>query len=65
MQSSRVRKAVFGEKMNCDLNVRGAFEGVYETVGKLYEMRDALSVEDVNAVVQNLRRVDSVLHCLL
>jgi cysteinyl-tRNA synthetase len=55
----------FEEKMNCDLDVKGAFDCVYENVAKLHEMRDALSIEDINAVMQNLQKVDAVLQCLL
>jgi cysteinyl-tRNA synthetase len=54
----------FEEKMNCDLDVRGAFDCVYEKVVQLHAMREGLSVEDAGAVVQNLQRINSVLQCL-
>jgi cysteinyl-tRNA synthetase len=55
----------FEEKMNCDLDVKDAFDCVYENVAKLHEMREALSIEDINALMQNLQKVDAVLQCLL
>ncbi|MCW4017648.1 MAG: class I tRNA ligase family protein [Candidatus Bathyarchaeota archaeon] len=57
-------RVVFEEKMNENLDVRGAFDGVYDVVMRLHLMRDSLSIEEVSATVNNLQRVDSVLQCL-
>jgi cysteinyl-tRNA synthetase len=58
--------AVFERNMNGDLNVKGAFDGVCETVTRLNELlkHGKLGVEDANAAVGDLRRVDSVLQVI-
>jgi cysteinyl-tRNA synthetase len=53
----------FEENMNNDLDVKAAFDELYEKVSELNGLikRDRLSVEDANAAMSGLRRIDSVL----
>jgi cysteinyl-tRNA synthetase len=53
----------FEENMNSDLNVKAAFDELYEKVSELHRLMraDRLSVEDANAAMSGLRRIDSVL----
>jgi cysteinyl-tRNA synthetase len=53
----------FNENMNNDLDVKTAIDELYETVSRLNGLirEERLSVEDANAAVTNLRRVDNVL----
>jgi len=51
----------FENGMNNDLDVKAAFDGLYETVSKLYRTRESLSVKDSENLLNGLRRVDSVL----
>ncbi len=55
----------FEEHMNNDLDVKSAFDSLYETTNQLYEMRESLSSKDVKNVLSNLHRVDGVLQCIL
>jgi cysteinyl-tRNA synthetase len=52
----------FERNMNDDLNVKAAFDSVYEAVDGLKQ--EKIGVEDANAVVSGLRRVDSVLQVI-
>jgi cysteinyl-tRNA synthetase len=56
----------FERCMNDDLNVKTAFDSVYETVARLNELlkQEKIGVEDANAVASGLRRVDSVLQVI-
>jgi cysteinyl-tRNA synthetase len=54
----------FEEKMNNNLDVKGAFDGLYENVSKLYELRGTLESGNVKNVLVRLHRVDSVLQCI-
>ena len=47
--------------MNNDLDVKTAFDSLYETISKLYKKRESLSVKDVKNIMDDLRRIDSVL----
>ena len=53
----------FNENMNNDLDVKTAFDELYETVSRLDGLirEERLSAEDANAAITNLRRVDGVL----
>jgi cysteinyl-tRNA synthetase len=53
----------FEENMNNDLNVKAAFDELYETVSKLHGLmkEKRLSIEDANAAMSGLHRIDSVL----
>jgi cysteinyl-tRNA synthetase len=57
-------RVVFEEKMNENLDVRGAFDGVYDVVMRLHLMRDSLSIEEVSVAINGLHQIDSVLQCL-
>ena len=51
----------FEKSMNNDLDVKTAFDGVYETTSKLHKKRETLSVKDVKNVMSDLHRINSVL----
>ena len=53
----------FNENMNNDLDVKTAFDKLYEIVSRLDCLirEERLSAEDANAAISNLRRVDNVL----
>ena len=53
--------SVFEKGMNNDLDVKTAFDGLYETVSELHKKRETLSVKDVKNIMSDLRRIDSVL----
>ncbi len=52
--------SVFENGMNNDLDVKTAFDGLYEVVSELHKKREALSAKEVKNVVSDLRRIDSV-----
>jgi cysteinyl-tRNA synthetase len=56
--------ADFEGYMNNDLDVKSAFDSLYETISKLHEMRQSLSSKDTKNVLNGLRKVDRVLQCL-
>jgi len=53
----------FDENMNNDLDVKAAFDELYETVSELHGLmkEERLSAEDANAAMSGLHRIDSVL----
>jgi cysteinyl-tRNA synthetase len=51
----------FEAAMNDNLDVKSAFDSLYETITELDELKEEISVEDKNEVAANLRRVDTVL----
>jgi cysteinyl-tRNA synthetase len=53
----------FEEAMDDDLDVKAAFNRLFKTVSKLDSLNKAgrLGVEDANAALESLRRVDLVL----
>ena len=53
--------SVFENGMNNDLDVKTVFDGLYETIRRLNKMRESLSVKDVKNIMDDLRRIDSVL----
>jgi cysteinyl-tRNA synthetase len=55
---------VFESAMNNDLDVKTAFDNLYETIKALNEKRDALSEKAVKNLMKDLSRVDSVLQCI-
>ncbi len=56
----------FERCMDDDLNVKAAFDSVYDVVARSHELleQEKIGVEDANAVVSGLRRVDSVLQVI-
>jgi cysteinyl-tRNA synthetase len=54
----------FENGMNNDLDVKAAFDSLYETIRELYRMRESLSVKDSKKLLNGLRRIDSVLQCI-
>jgi cysteinyl-tRNA synthetase len=56
--------ADFELRMDNDLDVKSAFDSLYETICELYQMRKSLSSKDVKKLLNNLCKVDSVLQCI-
>ncbi len=54
----------FEEFMNTDLDVKAAFDSLYKTVREAHKKRQSLKAEEIKNVLNDLRRVDSVLQCL-
>ena len=52
--------------MNCDLNVKGAFDQLFKMVSKLSRWSETgrLSAEDAKAALEAFQRVDCVLKVL-
>jgi cysteinyl-tRNA synthetase len=55
---------VFEGAMNNDLDVKGSFDNLYETISELHKKKKALSVEDTKNLMKDLARIDSVLQCI-
>jgi len=51
----------FEKAMNNDLDLKTAFNGLYETLRGLHMMRDSLTAKDIKNINDDLHRVDSVL----
>ncbi|MGD6810919.1 MAG: class I tRNA ligase family protein [Candidatus Bathyarchaeia archaeon] len=51
----------FEAAMNNNLDVKTAFDSLYETVSELEKLKEQISVEDKKKIAENLRQVDSVL----
>jgi cysteinyl-tRNA synthetase len=69
--SNRVAEALidnlhseFENAMNNDLDVKAAFDGLYEKIGELYSMREPLGEKDSQTLISKLHKIDSVLQCL-
>ncbi len=54
----------FENHMNNDLDVKSAFDNLYETTSELHGMRQSLSSKEIKNVLNDLHRVDSVLQCI-
>ncbi len=54
----------FEANMNNNLDVKGAFDKLFEIISKLHEMKDKLSKKDLVDILQNLHKVDHVLQCI-
>jgi len=50
----------FESCMNNDLDVKSAFDSLYQAIKTLYEKHKALSSEDVNSIMYSLRRIDTI-----
>jgi len=56
--------AEFEAHMNNNLDVKGAFDTLMETVAEVHKKLGTLPMEEIENVVSDLRRIDSVLMCL-
>ena len=56
--------AGFEEKMNNDLDIKGAFDCLYETVIRLHRKRESLEMGNLRDFLSSLRRIDSVFQCI-
>jgi cysteinyl-tRNA synthetase len=54
----------FENHMNNNLDVKSAFDSLYETTVELYEMKQSLNSKEIKNVLNGLRRIDSVLQCI-
>lgn len=54
----------FESGMNNDLDMKTAFDSLYETICVLHEIRWSLSVDAVKNILSHLRRIDSVFQCV-
>lgn len=54
----------FEASMNNDLNVKTAFDKLYENLSELHELQDHLSAKDSKEITSDLRRIDSVFQCI-
>ncbi len=56
--------AEFEDHMNIDLDVKGAFDCLNETISELHKKRESLNKKDVKDLMDDLYRIDSVLQCI-
>jgi hypothetical protein len=54
----------FENAMNNNLDVKTAFDNLYENIQKLFRMREMFTVKDSKDLLDKLHRIDSVLQCL-
>ena len=54
----------FEASMNNDLDVKVAFDTLYQTINALHEFQGSLSAKDSKEIMRDLRRIDSVLQCI-
>jgi cysteinyl-tRNA synthetase len=54
----------FENGINNDLDVKAAFDSLYETISELYKMRKSLSARDSKNLLNRLRKIDFVLQCI-
>jgi cysteinyl-tRNA synthetase len=54
----------FEECMNNDLDVKSAFDSIYETISELNKKSQSLSEKELKNVINELHKVDGVLQCL-
>jgi cysteinyl-tRNA synthetase len=54
----------FEAHMDNDLDVKGAFDTLTETVTQVHKNRKTLSAEEIKNVLSDLHRIDTVLMCL-
>jgi cysteinyl-tRNA synthetase len=55
---------LFEASMNKDLDVKNAFDNLYEEISELHQKRGSLSSKKTKNLMSDLQRVDSVLQCL-
>ena len=55
---------VFESAMNNDLDVKTAFDNLYETINEIHEKRVPFSVKNTENLMNDLHRIDSVFQCL-
>ena len=56
--------ADFEDSLNEDLDVKSAFDNLYNTISKLHEIKQTLGDKDIKNVLSGLRKIDSVLQCI-
>ena len=63
MISSKIA-ADFEDSLNEDLDVKSAFDNLYQTIRELHEIRQTLSEKEIKNALSDLRKIDSVLQCI-
>jgi cysteinyl-tRNA synthetase len=56
--------AVFEECLNNDLDVKSAFDALYENVSKLHEKLLLINAKTIKNALDDLRKIDMVLQCI-
>jgi len=56
--------ADFEDNLNEDLDIKSAFDDLYQTIRKLHEIRQTLSEKEIKNALSDLRKIDSVLQCI-
>jgi len=56
--------SIFENCLNNNLDVKTAFDNLYEIISELHKKRKLLSLSDVENVLRDLRRIDFVLQCI-
>ena len=56
--------ADFEDSINEDLDIKSAFDNLYNTISKLHEIKQTLGDKDLKNVLSGLRKIDSVLQCI-
>ena len=51
----------FEDNMNNDLDVRSAFDNLYQTISKIHEIRQKLTEKEIKNVLSSLHKIDGVL----
>jgi cysteinyl-tRNA synthetase len=54
----------FENNMNNNLNVKNAFNSLYDTITQLHKKLESLSVSDIKNVLCDVHSIDSVLQCI-
>lgn len=54
----------FEDSMNNNLDVKGAFDKLYENLSRLHKIKEKLSREDAENILKNLQKADYVLQCI-
>jgi hypothetical protein len=56
--------ADFEDCLNNDLDVKSAFDSVYQTINKLCEIKQTSNDKAIKNVLSDLHKIDSVLQCI-
>ncbi len=64
MRSSQIA-SIFEDSLNEDLDVKSAFDHLYQIIRELHEIRQTLSEKEIKNVLSDLHKIDRVLQCHL
>ena len=54
----------FEDRLNDDLDVKSAFDNLYQKITELHRKRQTLSEKEIKNVLSDLHKIDSVLQCI-